>query len=93
TTVASSHGIDQGLVVIADSCNLPSKERWRFVFIMPPDLTLSVPQPWRLDRQSLSPFSAVVRADEAASTRKRKSAVVCEASTRRRKSLRLQQKK
>ncbi|KAM6503263.1 hypothetical protein JOM56_000206 [Amanita muscaria] len=93
TTVASSHGIDQGLVAIADSCNLPSKERWRFVFIMPPDLILSVAQPWRLDRQSLSPFSAVVRADEAASTKKRKSAVVCEASTKRRKSLRLQQKK
>ena len=64
-TIASSHDINQGLITVANSYSFPPREKWRFVFIIPPNLTLSVPQPWKLNLRSLSPYSAVIRVDEA----------------------------
>ncbi|KIM90035.1 hypothetical protein PILCRDRAFT_812840 [Piloderma croceum F 1598] len=64
-TIALSHDINQGLIAVANNYSFPPMEKWRFAFIIPPNLTLSVPRPWKLALRSLFLYSAVVRADEA----------------------------
>ena len=57
------HDINRGLIDSADRYHFPPRAKWRFVFIIPPNLVLAVPQPWKLALWSLSPFSAVVAAE------------------------------
>ncbi|KIM92389.1 hypothetical protein PILCRDRAFT_432 [Piloderma croceum F 1598] len=45
--------------------SFPPKDQWRFVFIIPPNMTLTVPRPWKLDLRNLSPHLAVVDVDPA----------------------------
>jgi len=64
-TITSSHDINQGLIAVANSYSFPPREKWQFVFMIPPNLTLLVPQPWKLNLQNLLPYLVVVHADEA----------------------------
>jgi hypothetical protein len=66
-TIRHRHDINHGLMDSADRYGFPPMDKWRFVFIIPPNLLLRVPQPWKLKLRSLSPYSAVVRAEEAQS--------------------------
>lgn len=62
-TVGMRHDINHGLIDVADKYSFPLKDRWRFVFIIPPNMTLTVPRPWKLALRNLSPYSAVVNVD------------------------------
>ena len=64
-TVGMKHNINQGLIEVADKYQFPPREQWRFVLIIPPKTTLTVPRPWRLALRNLSPYSAVVSVDRA----------------------------
>lgn len=60
-TVGHYHGIKNGLLKFQPRCpNLPPIEQWRFVFIIPPNLTLKCPYPRSKELQKLNPYSAVV---------------------------------
>jgi hypothetical protein len=60
-TVGKTHGIKPGLLRFFEKCKgAPPMSKWRFVFIIEPNLTLISPQPWRLDLRKLHPYSAVV---------------------------------
>lgn len=59
-TTGTKHGINHGLVDSAHRFHFPLRDKWRYVFIIPPQLVLTVPQPWKLALRSLSPYSAVV---------------------------------
>jgi len=59
-TVGTRHDINHGLVDVADKYSFPPRDQWRFVFIIPPNMTLTVPRPWRLTLRDLSPYLAVV---------------------------------
>ncbi|KAF8525514.1 hypothetical protein BU17DRAFT_62666 [Hysterangium stoloniferum] len=43
-TTAQNHPIRSGIINYAAKHNFPKQEDWRFVFIIPPGLTLTVPQ-------------------------------------------------
>jgi hypothetical protein len=58
--VGPKHDIDQGLINVADQFSFPPMDRWCFVFIVPPNTTLTVSRPWRLALRDLSLYSAVV---------------------------------
>ena len=64
-TTGTKHGINHGLVDSAHRFHFPSRDKWRFVFIIPPQLVLTVPQPWKLALRNLSPYSAVVPVEMA----------------------------
>jgi hypothetical protein len=66
-TVKPIHDINHGLVESTHHYHFPSRDEWHFVFIIPPNLVLAVPQPWKLVLRSLSPFLAVVAAETAES--------------------------
>jgi hypothetical protein len=66
-TIKPIHDINRGLVDSAGRYHFPSRDKWRFVFIIPPNLVLAVPQPWKLELRSLSPYSTVVVAEMAES--------------------------
>src|SRR5258708_32769977 len=59
--------IHHGFIDVADKCtsSFPPRDQWRFVFIIPPNMTLTVPRPWRLALRNVSPYSAVVDVDPA----------------------------
>ena len=59
--------IHHGFIDVADkyTSSFPPRDQWRFVFIIPPNMTLTVPRPWRLTLRNLSPYSAVVDVDPA----------------------------
>lgn len=59
-TVGMWHDINHELIDVADKYSFPPRHQWRFVFIIPPNMTLTVPQPQRLTLQGLFPYSAVV---------------------------------
>ena len=42
-TVGLKHDINHGLLDAADKYSFPPRDRWRFVFIIPPNMTLTVP--------------------------------------------------
>ena len=54
TMIVSNHDINHGLVPSANCHGFPPMDKWRFVFIMPPDLTLRSLRPWALDMRLLS---------------------------------------
>src|SRR5258708_7980290 len=64
-TVGMQHDINHGLIDVATKYQFPPRDQWRFVFIIPPNLTLTVPQPWKPALRALSPYSAVVDVDLA----------------------------
>ena len=64
-TIKSTHDINRGLIDSANRHNFPPMDKWRFVFIIPLNLLLKVPQPWTQELRSLSPYSAVVPIEEA----------------------------
>ena len=64
-TVGLKHDINHGLLDVADKYGFPPRNQWRFVFIIPPNITLTVPRPWRLALRDLSPYSAVIHVDPA----------------------------
>jgi len=64
-TVGMHHDINRGLVDVADKYSFPPRDQWCFMFIIPPNMTLTVPRPWRLALRDLSPYSAVVDVDPA----------------------------
>ena len=66
-TIKPIHDIKGGLIDSADRYHFPSRDKWRFVLIIPPNLVLVVPQPWKLALRSLSLYSAVVAAEMAQS--------------------------
>jgi len=41
-TVASKHDNSHGLIDVADQYSFPPRDQWRFVFIILPNLTLTV---------------------------------------------------
>ncbi|KIM80623.1 hypothetical protein PILCRDRAFT_822364 [Piloderma croceum F 1598] len=63
-TIKPIHDINRGLV---DIDHFPPRDKWRFVFIIPPNSVLKVPQPWKRELRSLSPYSAVVPVEIAQS--------------------------
>ena len=63
-SIASTHVINPRLIDVAKKLNIPEMDKWRFVFIIPPDLTLVVPPPWRGPLRNLSLYSAVVNPDD-----------------------------
>jgi hypothetical protein len=66
-TIKPIHDINHGLVDSADRHKFPPRAKWRFVFIIPPNSVLKVPQPWKRELRSLSPYSAVVPVEMAQS--------------------------
>ena len=64
-TVEMHHDINHGLIDVGEkySHGFPPRDKWRFVFIIPPNMTLTVPRPWKLALRDLSPYSAVVDVD------------------------------
>ena len=64
-TTGTKHGINHGLIDYAQRFHFPSRDKWHFVFIIPPKLVLTVPQPWKLALWRLSPYSAVVPVEMA----------------------------
>ena len=64
-TVGVHHDINRGLIDVADKSSFPPRDQWRFTFIIPPNMTLTVPRPWRLALRDLSPYSAMVDVDPA----------------------------
>ena len=66
-TIKPIYDINRGLIDSADHHNFPPRDKWRFVFIIPPNLVLKVPQPWKRELRSLSPYSAVVPVEMAQS--------------------------
>ncbi|KIM86220.1 hypothetical protein PILCRDRAFT_816150 [Piloderma croceum F 1598] len=66
-TIGPIHDINRGLIDSADRYHFPSKDKWRSVFIIPPNLILMVPQPWKLALRGLLLYSAVVPAEMAES--------------------------
>ena len=64
-TAGLHHDINQGLIDVADKYSFPPRDQWHFTFIMPPNMTLTVPRTWRLALRDLSPYSAVVDVDPA----------------------------
>lgn len=62
-TVGFKHDINHGLIDVAEKYSFPPRDQWRFVFIIPPNMTLTVPLPRRLALRDLSPYSAVVDVD------------------------------
>ncbi len=64
-TVGMHHDINHGLIDVADKYSFPPRDQWRFVFVIPPNMTLTVPRPWRLALRELCPYSAVVDVDPA----------------------------
>ena len=66
-TIKPIHDINRGLIDSADRHNFPLRAKWRFVFIIPPNLVLKVPKPWKLELRSLSLYSAVAPVEMAQS--------------------------
>lgn len=64
-TVGMYHDINHGLIDVADKYRFPQRDHWRFIFIIPPNMTLTVPRPRRLALRDPSPYSAVVDVDPA----------------------------
>jgi hypothetical protein len=62
-TIGMQHDINPGLIDVTDNFSFPPRDQWHFVFIIRPNMTLTVPQPWRLTLRDLSPYSAVVDVD------------------------------
>jgi hypothetical protein len=62
-TIKSTHNINHGLIKSANNYGFPPMDRWQLVFIIPPNHTLMVPQPWRLAMCNLSVYLAVVCAN------------------------------
>jgi len=62
-TIGMRHDINRGLIDFADKFSFPRRDKWRFVFIIRPNLTLIVPRPRKLTLRDLSPYSAVVDVD------------------------------
>jgi hypothetical protein len=56
----STHEINHGLAEVGDKYGLPPMELWRFVFLIPPNMTLTVPQPRKMPPRDLALYSAVV---------------------------------
>ena len=60
-TISRGHDIKPGLLRFFKRCpNCPPISDWCFVFVIPRNLTLTCPQPWRLELRKVSLFSAVV---------------------------------
>ena len=63
-TIASVHDINSGLANVTENLQgLPTMDKWRIVFIIPPSSLLIVPQPKLLALRALHPYSAVVQVD------------------------------
>jgi hypothetical protein len=64
-TIGMRHDINSGLIDVVDKFSFPPRDEWRFVFIIPPNVTLTVPRPRRLTLRDLSPgpYSVVVDVD------------------------------
>ena len=60
TTVASTHDINHLLIDVAKKLHFPGMYKCRFVFIMPPNLALTVPQLSKGPLQNISLYPAVV---------------------------------
>ena len=66
-TIKPIHDINHGLVDYTNHHNFPPRDKWHFVFIIPPNLVLKVPQLWKQELWRLSPYSAVVPVEMAQS--------------------------
>jgi hypothetical protein len=61
-TIGFKHGIKPKLIHFLEKCaGIPPMEKWIFVFVIPPGLTLKCPQPRDLKLRALPLYSAVVR--------------------------------
>lgn len=58
-TIAPNHRINRGPVDFAEKHGFPPMDDWRFVFVIPPNLTLISPRPPKPFPQELHPYSAV----------------------------------
>ena len=58
-TIASTRGTNHRLTDVAEKLSFPEMDKWCFVFIVPPDLTLTVPQPWKVPLRNFSLYSVV----------------------------------
>ena len=59
-TIGGEHGVKAGLIDFLSKCSgVPHKAQWRFIFILPPNLTLVCPQPRNM--RGLRLFSAVIK--------------------------------
>jgi hypothetical protein len=60
-TIGSKHDIKPGLVDFFRKLpDIPSMDKWRFVFILPPNQTVICPEPSRVELRVLHPYSAVI---------------------------------
>jgi hypothetical protein len=60
-TIGTHHGIKPGLIkFLKGRPGVPDMVKWRFVFVIPPNLIVKCPQPWLLELRQLQLYSAVV---------------------------------
>ena len=63
-TIASVHDIHPGLANVVEIFQgLPTMDKWRFIFVIPPSSLLIVQQPKLLESHTLHPYSAVIQFD------------------------------
>ena len=63
-SIGKEHDIKPGLLDFMDKCpGFPPMDKWRFVFIHPPNHTLISPQPRKLELRNLHPLSAKLDPD------------------------------
>ena len=60
-TIAAKHDIKPGLINFFEKCrDVPCREAWRFVFVIPPDQVLTCPQPRSLKLRELLPYTTII---------------------------------
>ena len=60
-TIGDRHDFKPGLKEFFVTClGIPPMKNWRVVFVIPPNRTLIVPQPWSLDIRAIPFYSAVI---------------------------------
>ena len=63
-SIGKEHNIKPGLLDFMDKCpGFPSMDKWRFMFVHPPNHTLISPQPRKLELRNLHPLSAKLDLD------------------------------
>ena len=59
-TIASTHDVNRGLVDVASKYHFPPNQKWRFVFLILPNMILVVPQLRKGTLRDLVLYSAVI---------------------------------
>jgi hypothetical protein len=60
-TIGNHHDFKPAVKKFFATCTgIPPLEKWQVVFVIPPNHTLIVPQPWPLDIRAIPFYSAVI---------------------------------